>query len=247
MIYLLVSIFGLFMNYLIVYRLEKIQFRFFINKHFIFLCLSSPMTYFLVFKDHFTALTLYIGLILVSLTFFHLYFLFFLKSAFYSAHIRVLDLILLNLKMGHSFIKSAELTFNSLNKYEKIVFEQLLFIHEVNLHLSSSFIKKVDDVEIYFNELKRIFSTQVHIHEQIHQFRRGLAIKKSLRQKSRSATLQVRAQAIIAVIIHVFLTIIVFDELNLARFPEVLLLSYGLMGIGVFLILKKGVQIKWPI
>ena len=244
MLFLLLSIFGLIVSDRFVYRLEMFNFIFPRFRKIIFVVLNLPSVFFLFFKEHYIYFTTYIGVILLSLTFLNVYFEIFLKKVFLQAQIRVLEAINLNVKAGKSPLKAAKLTFNSLSKIEKMIFEPLNHV-EVEQKVPIYAQKKI--FANFFAELFFILRSHNRISEQIEQFKRGLRIQNNLRHKSRLATVQVRAQAIVAVFIYIFLLFFSFSELQLARFPEVIVVSLILMSSGVALILMKGEKIKWTI
>jgi len=242
-IFLLLSIFGLFINDRFVSRLEKFKFVT-DNKRKLFITLNIPSIYFLFFKDQIIIFFIYIGLILLSLTFFSIYFRFFLEKVFFNSHIRIVDTVLMTMKTGISPLSSVKIVHQSLNKFEKVVFEPLLFVNsdlKVPIYACNS-----NSIE-YFDEFEKILNSKSKITEQLDRFRRGLRIKKSIRHKSRLASLQVRAQAIVAILVYVFLFLFSIHELNLLSHPVAIIVSGVLMIIGTYLILLKGNRIKWTV
>lgn len=248
MLFLLLSIFGLIISDRIVYRHEIYKIIFPKNRTKIFIMINLPSLYFIIFKEHLVLFFIYIGGILLSLILFNIYFDFFLKKVFFRGQIRVLDAINLHIRSGQSPIKSAKSTFQTLTTTEKIVFEPLNYI-EVDL-------TGVNKVPIYarnkiltdyFSELISILRSSNRVADQIDQFRKSLRIQNNLRHKSRLSAVQVRAQALVAGVIYLFLLFFSISELQLAQYPEVILLSVILMCLGLYLILKTGNRIKWTI
>jgi hypothetical protein len=99
----------------------------------------------------------------------------------------------------------------------------------------------------FFSELTFIIQSHARISDQIDQFKRGLRIQNNLRHKSRLSSVQVRAQATVAIFIYFAIMGFAISELQLANYPYLICLSLVLMCSGVWFILFKGVRIKWTI
>lgn len=251
MLFLLISIFGLFISDRFVYRLENFHIVFPKIRKVLFIILNIPSLYFLFFKEHLILFYVYIGLILISLIFLNIYFDFFLKNVFFRGQIKILESINLHIKSGQSPLKSAKIVFQTLTHIEKIVFEPLNYIE-----VDDCCEKIAKAVPIYarqkfashfFEEMYFILRSTTRVSDQIDQFKRGLRIQNSLRHKSRLSALQVRAQAVVALFIYVFLLCFAIAELQLANYPMVIAVSALLMTAGLTIILKKGNSIKWTI
>lgn len=251
MLFLLVSIFGLFISDQFVHRLERFHIIFPKIRKALFVIMNSPSVYFLFFKEHLILFYVYIGVILASLIFLNIYFEFFLQKVFFRGQIKVLEAINLHIKSGQSPIKSAKIVFQSLTLIEKIVFEPLMYV-EVEICVQ----KSTNAVPIYarkkfssnfFEEMYFILRSSTRVSDQIDQYKRGLRIQNSLRHKSRLSALQVRAQAVVATLIYVFILCFSIAELQLADFPEVIAVSIVLIITGLIVILKKGEKVKWTI
>ncbi len=248
MLFLLISIFGLFISDRFVYRLENFHIIFPKIRKVLFIILNIPSLYFLFFKEHLILFYIYIGVILVSLIFLNIYFELFLKKTFFRGQIKVLEAINLHIKGGQSPIKSAKIVFQTLTHIEKIVFEPLNYIevdvdktHAVPIYARKNFSAH------FFGEMYFILRSSTRVSDQIDQFKRGLRIQNSLRHKSRLSALQVRTQAVVATFIYVFLLFFAIAELQLANYPSVIGLSFFLMLAGLTVILKIGSKIKWTI
>ena len=248
MLFLLISIFGLFISDRFVYRLENFHIIFPKIRKVLFIVLNIPSLYFLFFKEHLILFYIYIGVILVSLIFLNTYFELLLKKMFFRGQIKVLEAINLHIKGGQSPIKSAKVVFQTLTHVEKIVFEPLNYIevdvdktHAVPIYARKNF------SAYFFEEMYFILRSSTRVSDQIDQFKRGLRIQNSLRHKSRLSALQVRAQAVVATFIYVFLLFFAIAELQLANYPSVIGLSFFLMLAGLTVILKIGSKIKWTI
>ena len=251
MLFLLISIFGLFISDRFVYRLENFHIIFPKIRKVLFVILNTPSLYFLLFKEHLILFYIYIGVILGSLIFLNIYFELFLKKVFFRGQIKVLEAINLHIKSGQSPIKSAKIVFQTLTHVEKIVFEPLNYV-EVDVCGE----KSANAVPIYarkkfsanfFEEMYFILRSTTRVSDQIDQFKRGLRIQNSLRHKSRLSALQVRAQAVVATLIYLFLLCFAVAELQLANYPSVIMVSLLLMTTGLIIILKKGESVKWTI
>lgn len=251
MLFLLISIFGLFISDRFVYRLENFHIIFPKIRKVLFVILNIPSLYFLFFKEHLILFYVYIGLILVSLIFLNIYFELMLKNTFFRGQIKVLEAINLHIKSGQSPLKSAKIVFQTLTHVEKIVFEPLNYI-EVDVVVGEG----AKAVPIYarkkfasqfFDEMYFILRSSTRVSDQIDQFKRGLRIQNNLRHKSRLSALQVRAQAVVATLIYVFLLCFAIAELQLLNYPAVIGISVLMMTAGLTVILKKGNSIKWTI
>lgn len=248
MLFLLISIFGLFISDRFVYRLEIFHIIFPKIRTVMFMILNIPSLYFLFFKEHLLLFIIYIGVILLSLMFLNIYFEFFLKKAFFRGQIKVLEAINLHIKGGQSPLKSTKLVFQTLTHVEKIVFEPLNYI-DVDLEHAQTvpiYARKKFSAH-FFEEIYFILRSSTRVSDQIDQFKRGLRIQNSLRHRSRLSALQVRAQAVVAAFIYVFLLFFAIAELQLAQFPEVIIVSLLLITAGLTVILKKGNHIRWTI
>lgn len=252
MLFFLISIFGLFISDRFVYRLEIFHIIFPKIRKVLFVILNIPSLYFLFFKEHLILFFIYIGVILLSLIFLNIYFQFFLKNVFFRGQIKVLESINLHIKGGQSPLKATKLVFQTLTHVEKIVFEPLNYI-DVDLVMSG---EALQAVPIYarnkysanfFEEIYFILRSSTRVSDQIDQLKRGLRIQNNLRHRSRLSALQVRAQAVVAALIYVFLFIFAMSELQLSKYPEVIIISLLMIGAGLAVILKKGNQIKWTI
>ena len=248
MLYFLISIFGLFISDRFVYRLEMFHIIFPKIRKVLFAILNIPNLYFLFFKEHLIVFFIYIGVILLSLMFLNVYFEYFLKKAFFRGKIKVLEAINLHIKGGQSPLKSTKLVFQTLTHVEKIVFEPLNYIDvETSRAQAVPICARNKFSDQFFEEMYFILRSSTRVSDQIDQFKRGLRIQNSLRHKSRLSALQVRAQAVVAALIYIFLFFFAIAELQLAKFPEVIVMSLLLMAAGLTIILKKGSHIKWTI
>lgn len=184
----------------------------------------------------------------MSLMFLNIYFELFLKNVFFRGQIKVLEAISLHIKAGQSPLKSAKLTFQALTHVEKIVFEPLNFIDtDVQAGKKVPIYAQRKFVASFFEELIFILRSSTRVSDQIDQFKRGLRVQISLRHKSRLAGLQVRAQAVVAAFIYLFLLFFSIAELQLNKYPLAIVGSLFLMVAGLIVILRKGNNIKWTI
>jgi hypothetical protein len=248
MLFLLISIFGLLISDRFVYRLENFHIIFPKIRKVLFVFLNIPSVYFLFFKEHLILYFIYIGLILASLIFLNIYFELLLKNVFFRGQIKILDSINLHIKSGQSPLKSAKLVFQTLTQVEKIVFEPLNYIEvDVDKTQAVPIYARKKFASHFFEEMYFILRSTTRVSDQIDQFKRGLRIQNNLRHKSRLSALQVRAQAVVAAFIYVFLLCFAIAELQLANYPAVIIISVLLMAAGLTIILKKGNSIKWTI
>lgn len=248
MLFFLISIFGLFISDQFVYRLEIFHIIFPKIRKVAFVFLNIPSLYFLFFKEHLLLFLIYIGGILLSLIFLNIYFQFFLKKAFFREQIKVLEAINLHIKSGQSPLKSTKLVFHTLTHVEKIVFEPLNYIDVDIDHAQTVPIYARNKFSVhFFEEIYFILRSSTRVSDQIDQFKRGLRIQNNLRHRSRLSALQVRAQAVVATFIYLFLLFFALAELQLANYPEVIIISLLLMAAGLTVILKKGNHIRWTI
>lgn len=239
---ILISLFGIAVIYRNLSLLEKFEV---INKRKMFLCfliLQLPLFLFVIFKEQITFTLLFIGIFLLTLIFYRNIFNKLAQSTYENCHLRLLDHLILLLKSGKSAQVSTKIAFDCLSKWEKIVFGALESIFELQKQENSP---TFDLNSFYFEEMKYILRSNHQIADQLHSFREGLRIRHNLRRKSRQVTQQIRAQALVSILIFITLLYVSLTQFNLLQHLDVLFLSLTLFILGFFLIFKLGGKIKW--
>ena len=242
MFQILISLFGIAVIYRNLSLLEKVEV---INKRKMFLCfiiLQLPLFLFVIFKEQIVFTLLFIGIFLLTLIFYRKIFNKLAQSTYENCHLRLLDHLILLLKSGKSVQVSIKTAFNSFSKWEKIVFGPLESIFELQKQEN---LPTFDLNSFYFEEIKFILRSNHQIADQLHSFREGLRVRHNLRRRSRQVTQQIRAQALVSVLIFFTLLYVSFTQFNLQKHPEIFFLSTGLFILGFFLIFKLGGKIKW--
>lgn len=240
--HILISLFGIAIIYRNLSLLEKFEV---INKQKMFLCfifLQLPLFLFVIFKEQIAFTLLYIGIFLLTLIFYRKIFLIFAQSTYVNCHLRVLDHLILILKSGKSAQVGIKIVFNGFSEWEKIVFGALESIFE----LQKQEVRPTFDVNsFYFEEMKLILRSNHRIVEQLLSFREGLRIRYNLRRRSRQVTQQIRAQALVSVLIYCVFLYVSFSQFHLQKQPMFFFISSALFVFGLFLIFKLGGQIRW--
>lgn len=242
--HLLFSLFGFVVVDRFLSRLEKFKFISASKRKIFFVVSVFPLYVCVIFKEPIIYFTVYIGLFLISLMSFYYYFEKTLENAFPERQIVLIDALILQMSVGSSPQKALHVALKSISAREKRVFEPLQHIFsedfsekQIQFSFSKSFIL----------ELRHLLRGTSRVNEQLQSFRQGLKIQINLRHKSRQATMQTRAQAIVAAFVYVVIFIISNQNLGLAQNFPVIVISITLFVFGLLLIFKLGDNIKWRI
>jgi hypothetical protein len=244
MTYFLLSSLGFFSVHRIMYRLEKF---FLMNRKkstLSFVILTSPMYFFVFIKDHFAILTVYIGLILLSLIFFSIIFEIKLKKVFLATHLNVIDGLTLQIRVGNSTQKAISETFSHMMGVENIIYEPLRSILKPDFDVHANSYRWI---HFYFSELNHIFKSETRLSEQLEMFKRGLKVQNRFLARTSQVTRQIKAQALVACLVYGLIFALSYFQLDLLSSPTAVILSFMLFMIGIFIIFKIGSKIKWKI
>lgn len=240
----LISIFGFVVVDRFSSRLENFEIISRRLRKIFFIISSIPIYFALVFKDQITLLICYIGIFLFSLILFYIIFEYKLKKTFQNMQIQVLNAIILHMRAGKSSQKATFDVFLSLTAHEKKVFAPIKFI------FNPDFNNKMIQINIskcFILELKQVLTSSTQVLDQLMCFRDGMKIQNNLRHKSKQATQQIKAQAIVAVFVYIVIFFISYTQLQLHSEPGAIVLSLVLLITGIYSIYKIGGKIKWSI
>lgn len=226
------------------YRLEKFFFMKRKKSALIFGILTFPFYIFAFIKEHFLLLTLYIGLILISLIFFSIIFENKLKKVFLASHLNLINSLLLQIKAGYSVPKAITECVFSHSALENILFEPLSSILRPDFEVKTIPYRWL---RFYFHELGMILKSEARVAEQLEMFKQGLSVKKKFIQRTQHVTRQIKAQALVAGLVYVMIFAISYYQLNLMNNFLTVVISIGLFLTGILVIFKLGDKIKWTI
>jgi len=202
------------------------------------------MYFFVFLKDHFAVLTVYIGLILVSLIFFSFIFEIKLKKVFLASHLNVIDGLILQMRVGYSTQKAISETLSHMNRTENIIYEPLRTILKPDFDVQRNSYRWIS---FYFSELNHIFKSETRMGEQLEMFKRGLKVQNRFLARTSHVTRQIKAQALVACLVYGLIFALSNSQLDLMSSPNTVILSFMLFLIGIFLIFRIGSKIKWKI
>ncbi|MEQ1722634.1 MAG: hypothetical protein ABL930_05625 [Pseudobdellovibrio sp.] len=138
-----------------------------------------------------------------------------------------------------------KILFNDLSSWQKVTFAPLSMVFEIENVLNNHPSTLNSSNSIYFNELKIILRATSHISEQLKAFYDALKLHHNLRHKSKLATQQTRAQALVCVFIYAGFLYLSTNYLQLEVFSATVGVSLMLFTTGQFLIFRLGGPIKW--
>ena len=238
----LISLFGIAIVYRNLSLLEKFEVISMKKMFTFFIILQFPVFLFVFFKEQLILVLLYIGIFSITLIFYRIILMKLARITYEKCHLRVLDHLILLLKSGKSAQSSLNQVLVSFSRWEKLVFRQMESIFELKS------VEKADYFELstlFFNEIKIILRSSHRVSDQLLSFREGLKIRRNLRHKSRQVAQQIRAQALVAILIFALLVCISLRYLNLARSPEIIIVSTALFVGGLLLVFLIGGKIRW--
>lgn len=239
---LVVSMFGFVIIFRILSLLEK--FEVINQKKMIsyFVILQIPLYFFIFFKELLLCTWIYIGIFLTSLIFFNKILEVFAKKTFQQRSIQVIDELILLMKTGKSAQASLKISYQRLTSWEKSVFKPFLFCFEEENQSVESILK---EHLFYFEELKLILRSTSKVIDQLQSFRDGLKVQRNLRHRSVQVTKQIRAQAIVSILIYITFFILSWMNFDLSKQFGLISLSLILFLTGQFLVFFIGGKIKW--
>ncbi len=133
---------------------------------------------------------------------------------------------------------------NSCTELEKKVFDPLKYIFLDNFTEQQI---QITATKYYILELRSILLSNSRTIEQLQSLRDGLKIQYNFRRKTEQVTQQIKAQAIIAVLIYMLLLLVSYFNLSLNEFPRLLFCSALVFLAGIFVVFKIGGKIQWKI
>lgn len=240
MLSFLVSIVGIFSVHVFLSRIEIVFQSLQDKRNKIFHILTIPLYLAPFFKELSSLLFIYIGIFVLGLILIYLFFEKFIEIVVEKNQVMILDSLILNIHGGISLQKSIKIVYSQLNRIEKIIFEPLLTLHEPTQVKTQS-----AELDKYLIELKNIMNSSNKVLDQLKSYRSGLKLSKKFKTKVRQVTQQIRAQALVSILIYLMLAGISWSFLGLKRFPEVIVGSVLMLILGVRLIFKMGSRIKW--
>ena len=244
MLSILISIFGFVLVKLVLSRFENCQLIHVKKSKTLFFIFTFPLYFSVVFKEHFLLFVFYIGIFVSTLI---VFFLFYEKYAFFvfsSRKISYLKSVIFLISVGNSPQKAFFESFEYLNSFEKYVFRStLLIFHQNNQKIESEFVF----VGEYVNQLSLIFNSKSKILPQLHSYYRSLQMIQKFRQRSNAVTLQLRAQAVVSLLIYIVIFSISWNFFNLKAFPGLIALSFIMFLSGLGAVFCIGRKIKWSI
>ena len=244
MIFFLLSVFGLVVVNRFLFRLHKVEIISQQKTHVLFWIFIIPILFFLFFKDPIIILSVYIGIFLLGLILFFILFEKIMQSVFEKSKIQLLDSLILQIRVGHSPQKALAEALYCSSKLEKKVFDPIKYIFSTDFsdeQIQFQFTKH------YILELRTILLSSSRVVDQIQSFRDGLKIQFQFRHKTKQVTQQIKAQAIVALMIYVLIFFISYSNLGLHEYPRLMMVSALMFMAGLILVFKLGGSIKWKI
>lgn len=213
-----------------------------VQKRRLMLFCLLPIYFFVFIKDLFLIFVIYIGVFLLSLTFFHIFFQKKVEKAYFKLHLHVVNIIILQIKAGYSSTKAIHDLFDDFNQFEKIAFQSLKqqIIQNFDAETTQNrFMKE------YFDELTHIFKSQTKIIDQLETFKRGLMIKNRLYIKTKTILDQIAVQFMVCGGVYLILILLSVRFFRLLEHKALIFVSGSLFCAGAYLIYKLGRRVKW--
>jgi hypothetical protein len=167
-----------------------------------------------------------------------------MKNVFEKSKIQLLDSIVLQMRVGCSQQKALGEALSCCTNLEKNVFAPLKFIFSANFSEQQIQIKHTKH---YILELRTILLSNSRILEQMQSFRDGLKIQHQFKCKTKQVSQQIKAQAMVAILIYLLLFFVSYSNLSLNQFPTLIICSAVVFLTGIFFVFKIGKRIKWTI
>jgi hypothetical protein len=244
MIFFLISVFGLQVVHRFLFRLHTTQIISIQKTHVLFWIFIAPILFFFFFKDPIILLSVYIGIFLLGLILFFILFEKIMQSVFEKSKIQLLDSLILQIRAGHSPQKALTEALYCSSNLEKKVFEPIKYVFASDFSVEQiqfSFTKN------YIFELRAILLSSNRVVDQIQSLRDGLKIQNQFQHKTKQVTQQIKAQAIVAMMIYLLIFFISYSNLGLSEYPWLMLVSALMFVVGLICVFKLGGSIKWKI
>jgi hypothetical protein len=241
----IVSLFGIVFVHRNLSLLEKLEVLSPLKLKAAYCFLLLPYMLNLFFKELFVPVLINIGIFLITLILFDKIITYFAQKTFEKIHMQVIERLILLLKVGKSPQTSVKILFNDLTSWQKVTFAQLNHVFEIENVSNNHAITLNSSNLMFFNELKIILRATSHISEQLKAFYDALKLHHSLRHKSKLATQQTRAQALVCAFIYIGFLFLSTQYLQLEVFSVTVGVSLSLFLCGQLLIFRLGGSIKW--
>lgn len=242
---LIVSLFGIVFVHRNLSLLEKLEVLSPLKIKVLFAFLLLPYVFNLFFKELFTFVLIYIGIILITLIVFDKIIAYFMQKTFEKLHLQVIERLNLLLKTGKSPQTCTKILFDDLSSWEKATFAPLNMIFEIKIVPIDHF-NTINHINLfYFNELSAILRSSSHVSEQLKAFYHALRLHFNLKQRSAMATQQVKAQALVCCFLYLGFLFLSTQYLGLNLNSITTALSLLLFISGQIIIFRIGGRIKW--
>ena len=245
LIQLLVSLFGIASVYRILSLFEKTNLISSSKLKIFFYFLQFPFYFNLIFKELFVLVIIYIGIILTILILFDKIIDIFKEKSFELLHIYVIERIILLLKTGKSAQVSTKNVFDDFTSWQKSVFIGLIEIFDDKFLKMDQMSSANTSRARYFQELKTILCSTSHVVEQLKSYQRALRLQSHLLIRSKQATQQTKAQALVSLLIYASFIFLSHNYLKLELFSLTMLVSFILFCTGQVFIFRLGGKIRW--
>ena len=242
MIQLLFSVVGLMFVYRTLSLLEKIGVLNSVYSKILFVFLQIPLLLSSFFKELHAFNTIYIGVFSLILILQSQIIAFFRRKTFEKLHLSLIQQILIHISCGQSPKSGLQSALMQLNEFERTCVSTLFHVFDEKIMINTS----LSAFEIsYYEELARVLIAKSHVKLQLLRFRQLLNVKKNLRHKSGQILTQIRAQAVICVVLYIVMLSLSHLFLGLHLMSPSVFVSLVMLFLGVYLILKGGAHIKW--
>ena len=242
MIQLLFSVVGLMFVYRTLSLLEKIGVLNSVYSKILFVFLQIPLLLSSFFKELHAFNTIYIGVFSLILILQSQIIAFFRRKTFEKLHLSLIQQILIHISCGQSPKSGLQSALMQLNEFERTCVSTLFHVFDEKITINTS----LSAFEIsYYEELARVLIAKSHVKLQLLRFRQLLNVKKNLRHKSGQILTQIRAQAVICVVLYIVMLSLSHLFLGLHLMSPSVFVSLVMLFLGVYLILKGGAHIKW--
>ncbi len=187
---------------------------------------------------------LFIGILLISLKFFPRIFNFFLEKRFKNNVVRLLDELILEMKMGRSFRFSlkiiAEKTSGWMGHQIKIIVQNLEK-DEPSISVKSA---SVADFERMISLIDKSNSKNL---DRVIGLRNHYKMLQNFRRRSGQVSAQIRMQAIIVTILYLSLLTFVIVQFGFMKQQKLIFCSISMFLLGLFVIFYVGRKLKWKV
>lgn len=168
-----------------------------------------------------------------------------MQKTFEKLHLQLIERLNLLLRTGKSPQTCTKILFDDLSSWEKVTFAPLNMIFEIKNVPNNHDNTKNRPNLFYFDELNTILRSSAHISEQLKAFYQALRLHNNLMHRSKQATQQAKAQALVCCFIYVGFLFISTNYLGLKLFSAITATSLFLFVGGQILIIQIGGRIKW--